>query len=189
MRKKIRIEIFILTMFFCALAASAALSGCCCMRGAPRQPCLETKGCPTHTALPRCSPEIAKAARPLSAVLPETGTLPGRQVAVSGKLRQGGRVCTTLLCNKGSCCNRCGAQYVFSTAERPDVSRPDTLLLRNSGERPHPHPKLSCHGDDSFICCPIAMGQEVVAVGRLALAGSSIHGQIYMVESPRLCVP
>ncbi|MDY0001687.1 MAG: hypothetical protein RBU30_10360 [Polyangia bacterium] len=189
MRKHMRIEIFILTVFFCALAASAALSGCCCMRSAPRQPCLKEKGCPAQAALPRCSQEIARAARPLSAVLPETGSLLGRQVTVSGKLRQGGGDCTTLLCKKGSCCNRCGAQYAFSTSERPDVSRPDTLLLRNSGEGPHPHAKLSCHGDDSLVCCPIAMGQEVVAVGRLALAGSSIHGQIYMVESPRLCVP
>jgi hypothetical protein len=59
----------------------------------------------------------------------------------------------------------------------------------NVGEGPHPHDKLACGGDDSGVCCPLELGQEVVVTGKLAKSGSSIYGPTYALHNPRLCLP
>lgn len=180
--------ILLTILAFHGLLASA---GCVAQRGATRSgtTCLIKQGCPAPQTLRRCGADVTRQAQPLTSVLATAPKQLGREVIVRSRLRLTGRVCTRKGCAKGTCCNRCDASYVVTTAAKPSHIHPHTVALINRGKGPHPHAKLTCSGDDSKVCCPYPTGQQVVVTAELVRRGTSVHGPTYALRNPRLCLP
>ncbi len=180
----------IIIVLVTALAASVAFSGCCGRARVRTKPCLAIRGCPAPEPLPRCRREVTDGARTLADLLAGAPSLVGDEVTVRSTLLRYGGICTLLWCAEGSCCNRCTAGYAVSTEAKADSILPHTVSLVNVGQGPHPHSSLICVGDESLICCPLAEGMEVVVTGRFAVKGeSAVHGKLYSIESPQICMP
>ncbi len=48
-------------------------------------------------------------------------------------------------------------------------------------------PQLACSGDDARICCPLALGAEVVVMARFRKESDTLHGPRFVLDQATIC--